>query len=1263
MKIAARHRTRTLVAVLTAAVIGLAGGTVAVPPAVAAEAPPPPALVRTVSESGFSHPGVGFTGDHLENMRAQVQAGAEPWASYYEAMTDTRYAARDFRAENAQAGSDTPKDDAYASVGMRSVAHRDGIGAMTQALEYFVTGDEQYRANALHVVRTWSSLDPEKYAYFSDAHIHTGVPLYYILIAAELLRSTEPASDTLDGYDLAWTDTDEQRLETNLIRPVLETFLSSNNRLWNQHLYGVIGMVAAAIYLDDADLYAERVEWFTVNAGYESEHDLFGGDVNGALAAIFREIPADDPRNTTGAPFVQHMEMLRDQAHGQGDVDLLIALARLVDNQGTTLDPDAGTVSDAADAVSPYRFLDNRILAGADTFYAFMTGDEVPYVPATEGGAISQAYRGRLVDPLSETYLQYRYRAGVDVAAEAPHVAELYENRDGPMFYSGPTVQNFWNDRGSDYTGAEYWVAFPEELAEVPDAAAPLPASAELAVDTFGTPIGAGAVRGQDADGPAYVRLDAAAEESRVAVRRAVWSDRTQAAPVGIRVRSDGTARLELARSAIDAPFASITVPDTHGQWRYVWVDLNVDETSGPVGENIVVISATGSDAQVDIASVLAQAAGVLSPPTFADAPALAVVAVAGEPWARDFAVEGADELTLEDAPPGAELNNGTVTWTPTQTGDTEMLVVASDGTAITALPVTVSVAADRAAAIDQALAGVGEASTYTSESWARADAARTAAVDGQDAAPDAFAGLLEQLATAVAQLAPLNPLLADGSLDVGAVATAPALTTAQLRALTDGDNQSHWGDQRISEVVFDLGPSFRVRADAFGIQARDGFANRSQGTNVYGSNDGVTWTLLTESPNAGQDAAIERLDVIAELRAERFRFVKLRVDEPGVPSDPAFPGIWSIAEFRIHGERIEAVGSMSGVTLAAVDDGDGRIVPGDRVELTLTGPAGNTDVRVAMLGEDAAVTSTGAGEWVAAATVPEDAGVGAPVSFRVDFTTAAGVAADPIVATTDGSSLYVSTDAGSLADALRDAAVLRPDGTVDAAWTAHALRMTDGDAATHSDNRLNAGTYGHIWDFGADTEVVVTGAEIRVRQDGYGISRIADLRLEGSDDGQTWTRLTPATPGKTLAWQQWPVANAAADTAYRYVRIANGQILGVAELRLFGEVRAVPSADPAWEAERVYDAGDRVSSQGRAFVAQWWTRGEAPGATTTGSWMEEGEPAPDAGADVRSWTASWVYDSGDVVAFAGQSWRARWWTRGQQPGDAHGPWEPVAAG
>jgi hypothetical protein len=59
-------------------------------------------------------------------------------------------------------------------------------------------------------------------------------------------------------------------------------------------------------------------------------------------------------------------------------------------------------------------------------------------------------------------------------------------------------------------------------------------------------------------------------------------------------------------------------------------------------------------------------------------------------------------------------------------------------------------------------------------------------------------------------------------------------------------------------------------------------------------------------------------------------------------------------------------------------------------------------------------------------------------------------------------------------------------------------------------------------------------------------------MRLEGSNDFQTWTRLTPAVPAKTLEWQKWTVT---AGDSYRYIRIANGQILNVAELRLFGEV------------------------------------------------------------------------------------------------------------
>lgn len=1264
-----RRSIRKTVGALTAGVIALSGALLVAPPAAAAPPAsvaalaPPPEIVETVSDAGFAHPGIGFTADNLENMRTQVLAGVDPWASYYDAMHDTRYAAIDYRVENAQPGTDIPKDDAYASVGMRAMAQRDGIGVMTQALEYVVTGDEQYRANALHGLRAWSGLDPAKYTYFADAHIHTGVPLYYMLIAAEIIRSTEPANADLGGYDLRWTNADEQRIEDNLVRPVLDTFLYSNNRLWNQHLYGVIGMISAAIFLDDADLYAERVEWFTVNSGYESEHDLYGGNVNGSLEQLFREVPADAEGNTTGAPFVQHMEMLRDQAHGQGDVDIFVALARIVDAQGTKVDPTAGTVSEAADAVSPYEFLDHRILDGADAFYAFMMGEEVPYIPANEGGAISQAYRGRLQDPLSEAYLQYRYVADVDVATEAPHVAELYEQRDGPLYYYGTAVQNFWNDRGSDYTGAEYWVAFPEALAEVDDSVAPLAESAELSVRTFGTPLGDGAVRDED-DDTSFIRLDAGADDADLAIRRAIWGDRTATQSlVAVRVRSDGAARLQASRTAGEAPFAQIVVPDTEGEWRYVWLDLALTKTPGAVGENILFLRATGSDANVDVAGLLAQANGVITPPVFGDAPELDAVLVAGERWTRSVqTTDAAGEtvtLALQDAPSGVALQGNELSWSPAQPGVARMTLAASDGTTVTAMPVTITVAESRDAAIDELVGRAGASDAYTSASWTRFVEARTSAEQGvQDTDAAAFATLLERLGDAVAGLIMLDPLLPDGTLDYRGLVTAPPLTAAQLTAIADGDNQTTWGDQRVASIVFDFGAAFRVGAQRFGIQARDTFSNRAEGTNVYGSDDGVTWTLLTEHPNVGQDSSIEWIDVREEVQGQPFRFLKFQVDDPGVPSDPAYPGIWSIADIRIDGSRIEAVGSMDTVSLSSPDAVAGRIVAGDGVEVRVAGPEGNTDVAVTVLGVPAAVTSPAAGEWVATAAVPENAQRGARVDFTVDFTTADGRGADTIHATTDGSKLFLSSDSGRVDAAFREATVLRPDGVADAAWTQYTSRMLDGDPATHSDTRLNSGLYGNMWDFGPDRTVSLSGAELLVRQDGYGTSRIADMRLEGSNDLQTWARLTPAAPAKTLDWQQWTVSG---DTSYRYIRLVNGQILNVAELIVFGEVSTTPSI-PAWDPTAVYGAGDEVSHEGAVYAAQWWTRNELPGSTATGSWMQHGAAVPAAGDAVRAWTASYVYVGGETVAHGGHTFRAKWWTRNQEPGDANGPWEDLGA-
>ena len=75
---------------------------------------------------------------------------------------------------------------------MRGRETNDSFGALTQSLMWVITGDEIYRQNAIQALRTWADMNPDGYRYFPDAHIHTGHPLYQFLMAAEIIRATEP---------------------------------------------------------------------------------------------------------------------------------------------------------------------------------------------------------------------------------------------------------------------------------------------------------------------------------------------------------------------------------------------------------------------------------------------------------------------------------------------------------------------------------------------------------------------------------------------------------------------------------------------------------------------------------------------------------------------------------------------------------------------------------------------------------------------------------------------------------------------------------------------------------------------------------------------------------------------------------------------------------------------------------------------------------------------------------------------------------------
>jgi len=100
----------------------------------------------------------------------------------------------------------------------------------------------------------------------------------------------------------------------------------------------------------------------------------------------------------------------------------------------------------------------------------------------------------------------------------------------------------------------------------------------------------------------------------------------------------------------------------------------------------------------------------------------------------------------------------------------------------------------------------------------------------------------------------------------------------------------------------------------------------------------------------------------------------------------------------------------------------------------------------------------------------------------------------------------------------------------------------------------------------------------------------------------------------------------------------------------------------PTWSADVVFDNGDRVTYDGRIFQAQWWTRNQRPSQSGAwGAWMEIGEAVYIGGEYATLWTASRVFDNGDLVVYNNRVYRAEWWTRNQSPSTPWGPWSFVS--
>ena len=860
-------------------------------------------LREMISPRGFVHPGISCNAGTLAVMRDKVIHGVSPWVDYFEGMRRTRFA-------------NLKQRPAF----VRQITNDGGIGGFgydaqlmwVHTILYVVTGNEAYRKTPVEIINWYGARTNENFfpTYFSDSHIKIGKHVNTFCAAVDILRATTPADRSL-----AVTQEMVDALEGNCLHPIRKTCIERNDYFMNQHSYAIVGFLASTILGDEVEDYRRAVEWVTVNATSPNQGR------NGAIKQQIRLVTRNDATGKAVEPNLQLVEMGRDMPHADGNINYLMTMSKAIDFQKTKVDPVAGTVTDKADGVSPLHFLDDRLPKGAALYAKYNLGYGLPWVPTySETDPAHHDYGARydFISPRGRgafgSAYHYYYLKGVGIDMETGACRFVKTAFDATAAGHEGGRSGVYLDNVHNY-GFDFWIGLSATASD----AAPDPKKAERALAAVlpplkityeGRPVEGQQVEYQfvdlsahaqpgdicpgstndiplkvlrDADGTGYVRMTLKREPRTMVIT-------SQFRPgAGLRVRCDSLVKLEFYRDedfTLRGCAGELYIPDTKGTWREVLAPCE--------GNRFAYVYATplAGPAILDFDRVDADKS-TPRPLAFQSATdAVVIPSFVGASIARVFTATGATENLSYSAlnlPAGAEFvpTSGAFSWTPAagQEGDHSLYVTARDGDTLQTLRVDIHVASDLQAALHFVARAHDPARKYVSAT----EQAFRAALESRD---------LAALQRAVAGLELLNPRLPDGTLDYR-VASGPPPNITDITKMADNDPFTWggiWGFDK--NITLDFRNRFKVKAEAFRMQPRDGHPSRMSEAVVYGSNDRKHWVLLTENKTVSSPD-MQTLKVKGDQRNKPYRFLRLFMPAKTLP-------IFEVAEFRIIGERIE---------------------------------------------------------------------------------------------------------------------------------------------------------------------------------------------------------------------------------------------------------------------------------------------------------------------------------------------------------------------
>ncbi|WNS40748.1 S-layer homology domain-containing protein [Paenibacillus sp. MMS20-IR301] len=254
----------------------------------------------------FSHPGILLAMDDLERMRTRVQAKEEPWYSDYQRMLNTvSYQVAGSGYQNT-VFSNVGRGGAPSDSANIGYFEKGGNAAYFNALQWVITGEEQYADKAADILTGWAKT--LKVIDGRDRILGAGINAYKYASAAEILRYYGGGYNGYSQADFAAL----QEMMLNVVYPVIQDAAVPMLANGNWDAAAIVSMMAIGVLCDNGEIFDRAMHF------YRDIH------TNGSVFAYVNE---------SG----QTMETGRDQAHAMLALGYMAEICLIARNQDEDL--------------------------------------------------------------------------------------------------------------------------------------------------------------------------------------------------------------------------------------------------------------------------------------------------------------------------------------------------------------------------------------------------------------------------------------------------------------------------------------------------------------------------------------------------------------------------------------------------------------------------------------------------------------------------------------------------------------------------------------------------------------------------------------------------------------------------------------------------------------------------------------------------------------------------------------------------------------